>query len=126
MKTTKKILLAASVMVLVLASKTAFGQGTLQTDPSQVDPSDILPAPTILQWPDNTFVPVTFDPLQITDNGGTSQSFVSNLSPSPVPEPSSLTLLTVGFIGAAIISLSRTKRNQCPNQQAGDAVTGLR
>jgi hypothetical protein len=68
----------------------------------------------------------TFDPTQSADSGGISQSLSFNLSPSPVPEPSSITLLTLGFFGAAIIRWSRTKRNTRPNQQAGNAVIGLR
>ena len=121
MKTAKQILLAASVMVLVLASKTAFGQGTTQpgdpTDPSQVDPSDILSAPIISQWPDNTFVPVTFDPSQISDGGGISQSASFNLSPTPAPEPSSFALLTAGLLIGGTF-LYRTHKKVAPRVSA--------
>jgi hypothetical protein len=44
-----------------------------------------------------------------------------SFSPTPAPEPSTIGLFAVGIL--TLIAFARSKR---PNQQAGDAVTGLR
>jgi hypothetical protein len=134
MKNLKQILAIGSISLIIFASKSAFAQGTLSPSDqslapddsaSLVSPSDILPIVTPSPaGPDLQMQ--TFDPTQLPDNGGISQSASFNLSPSPVPEPSSTTLLIVAFFGAAMLRWSRTKRNTRPNQQAGNAVIGLR
>jgi hypothetical protein len=119
MKSMKQKFLVASILFVVLVSTSAFGQGVLSTADQSLAPDDsasLVPLSDILttitpSQPGPILQILTSNPIQSPDNGGVSQSSVSNLSPTPVPEPSSFVLLTAGFVCAAILYRSRKNRS---------------
>ena len=110
MKKTKRILWIVTVTLFLIVSKDAFGQG-MDNSSVIVDPANTIPLPPISQFPDNSIIQVTFDPVQGIDNSGIS-SPSALFSPSPVPEPSSFALLAAGLYTVAAIfrrSKARTR-----------------